>query len=199
MKRIIIIAAILLGASTYSVKAQNLLDALKGVASAAIEQVAGGKLTAVAMIGTWHYNQPGIKLSSDDTVSELAASAVTSSIQAKLDTYYQKVGIKSGTCSFTFNQDGTFSSTFGKKTASGTYTFDTESSMLTLQYTTGRLKLGTIPAYAYMNGDKLQIVFPVDKLANLLVSLGSKVNSLAPLTTLLHKYNSVKIGFEFSK
>lgn len=183
----------------HAAHSQNLLDALKGVASSAVEQIAGGKLTSVAMIGSWEYSQPGIKLSSSDTLSELAAAAATSTIQAQLDTYYQKVGIKSGSCSFTFNQDGTFSSTFGRKTASGTYTFDTESSQLMLNYQTGLLKLGAIPAYAYMNGDKLQVVFPVDKLVGLLVSLGSKSAKLAPITSLLQKYDSIKIGFEFSK
>lgn len=199
MKRIIIIAAVLLTSTIYSAQAQSLLDALKGVATSAIEQVAGGKLTALSMVGTWQYNQPGVKLSSADTLSELAGAAATSTIQAQLATYYQKVGIKPGACSFTFNQDGTFSSTFGAKSASGTYTFDSETSMLSLKYETGILKLGTIPAYAYMNGDKLQIVFPVDKLVGLLVSLGSKSTKLAPLTSVLQKYDSIKIGFEFSK
>lgn len=198
MKRFIIAAIMLMGLNQ-AAHSQNLLDALKGVASSAVEQIAGGKLTSVAMIGSWNYSQPGIKLSSSDTLSELAAAAATSTIQAQLDTYYQKVGIKAGACSFTFNQDGTFSSTFGQKTASGTYTFDTESSQLLLNYQTGLLKLGAIPAYAYMNGDKLQVVFPVDKLVGLLVSLGSKSAKLAPITSLLQKYDSIKIGFEFSK
>lgn len=198
MKRIILIAALILGVCN-TAHSQNLLDALKGVATTAIEKVAGGKLTAMTMIGTWQYNQPGIKLSSKDTVSELAAAAATSTIQAQLDTYYQKVGIRPGTCSFTFNQDGTFSSTFGRKSANGHYTFDPETSMLSLQYESGLLKLGTIPAYAYMNGTDLQIVFPVDKLVGLLVSLGSKSTKLAPITSLLQKYDSIKLGFEFSK
>lgn len=198
MKRIILIAAIFLGLCQ-TVQSQNLLDALKGVATSAVEQIAGGKLTAVAMIGEWQYNKPGIKFSSNDTLSELAASAATSSIQTQLEIYYQKVGIKEGFCSFVFNQDGTFSSTFGQKTASGHYTFDPESSALSLQYEKGTLKLGTIPAYAYLNGENLQIVFPVDKLVGLLVSLGSKSTKLAPITSLLQKYDSIKIGFEFSK
>jgi hypothetical protein len=50
-----------------------------------------------------------------------------------------------------------------------------------------------------MNGDKLQIVFPVDKLVKILVSLGSKSAKLAPLMAVVEKYDSVKLGFEFAK
>ena len=132
-------------------------------------------------------------------MSELAASAASSTIQGKLATYYSKVGIKAGACSFTFNSDGTFSSRFGQKTATGTYTFDTSTYKLSLKYNSGLLNLGAIPAYAYMNGTNLQIVFPMDKLLTILTSLGSSIDSLSTITTLLQKYDSVKIGFEFSK
>jgi hypothetical protein len=50
-----------------------------------------------------------------------------------------------------------------------------------------------------MNGTNLQIVFPMDKLLTILTSLGSSIDSLSTITTLLKQYDSVKIGFEFSK
>ena len=59
--------------------------------------------------------------------------------------------------------------------------------------------MGAIPAYAYMNGDKLQIVFPMDKLLNVITSLGSSVESLATITELFKSYDSMKIGFEFTR
>ena len=198
MKRIILLAVALF-LCCHQISAQKWVDALKGVASSAIEEIAGGKLTAARMIGTWNYYQPGIKLSSEDVATELAASAVTTSIQKKLATYYQKVGIRQGSCAFTFNTDGTFTSTFGSRTLSGTYTFNAETSQLQLNSGKGLLNLGSIPAYVHMNGDKLQIVFPVDKLVNILVSLGSKSAKLAPLMAIVQKYDSIKLGFEFTK
>lgn len=197
MKRLILLSVAIL--CCHQLSAQSWLDALKGVATSAVEEIAGGKFTAARMIGTWQYHQPGIKFSSDDTVSELAAAAASSTIQKQLDTYYQKVGIRQGSCAFTFNEDGTFSSTFGRRTLSGTYTFDAETSQLALNYGKGALNLGSIPAYVYMNGERLQIVFPVDKLVGILVSLGSKSSKLAPITSLIQKYNSIKLGFEFTK
>ena len=112
MKRIIILAIAAITLTTTNVQAQNWLNALKGVATSAIDKVTGGKLTANALYGTWSYNQPGIKLSSStNALSDLTATAATSTLQTKMATYYEKVGIKAGACSFTFNEDGTFKDT----------------------------------------------------------------------------------------
>lgn len=200
MKRILILAIAAITLTNTTAQAQNWLDALKGVATSAIDKVTGGKLTANTLYGTWSYSQPGIKLSSStNTLSDLTASAATSTMQTKMAKYYENVGIKPGACSFVFNQDGTFTSTFGQKTSGGTFTFDASTYQLTLQYNSGLLKLGAINAYAYMNGGNLQILFPMDKLLTLLSSLGSASGSLSTITSMLKSYDSVKIGFEFSK
>ena len=203
MKRIIIIALALVAFSATEIYAQSLLNALKGAASAAIDKAIGGKLTEKAIIGTWNYSQPGVKLLSENTLSDIAATTATTTIQTKIAPYYTKVGIKPGVCKFVINEDGTFSSTFGSKTYSGKYTFDPSTNKLNLQYLSDYVeegsKLGAISAYAYMNGEKLQIVFTMDKLLTLITSLGSSVESLTTITELLKSYNSMKIGFEFSK
>ncbi|MBQ2373577.1 MAG: DUF4923 family protein [Alistipes sp.] len=202
MKRLVIITLALITFSTTEMYAQSWLDALKGIATSAIDKVTGGKLTEKAIIGTWNYSQPGVKLSSDDTLSDLTAAAVTSTIQTKIAPYYEKVGIKNGMCKFVINDDGTFASTFGARTYSGTYTFDASTNKLSLKYGSGEMglvDLGTVPAYAYINGDNLQIVFAMDKLLTVITTLGSNIDSLSTITTLLQKYNGLKIGFEFSK
>ena len=200
MKRIIILAIAALTLTTTNVQAQNWLNALKSAATSAIDKVTGGKLTANAIYGTWSYNQPGIKLSSStNALSDITASAATSTLQTKMATYYEKVGIKAGACSFVFNQDGTFTSTFGQKSSGGTFTFNAETNQITLKYDNGLLALGAINAYAYLNGSNLQLLFPMDKLLTLLTSLGSASSQLSTITSLLDNYDSVKIGFEFSK
>ena len=204
MKKLIFITLAALTLSATQVQAQNWLNALKSVASSAIDKVTGGELTAKSIIGTWNYSQPGVKLSSDNALSDLAASAATTTIQDKIAPYYEKVGIKPGVCKFAFNEDGTFSSTFGQRTFSGTYTFDPKTNALALKYggtTTAAslVNLGSIPAYAFMNGANLQVVFPMDKLLTVITSLGSNIDSLATITELLKSYKSVKVGFEFTK
>ena len=217
MKKLIIITLAAIAFTTAEAQAQNWLNALKSAATSAIDKVTGGALTEKAIIGTWNYSQPGVKLSSsENALSDITGSALTTTVQQKIAPYYEKVGIKPGICKFVINEDGTFSSTFGQRTFSGTYTFDPKTNALSLKYggtkpatteegaeaaaaTPSLFNLGAIPAYAYLNGEKLQIVFPMDKLLTILTSLGSSIDSLSTITTLLKQYDSVKIGFEFSK
>ena len=199
MKRVLFIVAFIFSVGMGSAQAQNWLNMLKSVATSAIDKVTGGEFTAKSIIGTWNYTQPGVKLSSKDALSDLAGTAATSTLQSKMASYYEFVGIKPGACNFVIKDDGTFSSTFGKNTLSGKYTFDAKSNLLLLTYDGLLAGLGAIPAYAYMNGANLQIVFPIDKLMSVLTTLGSNVNTLSTITELIKKYDSVKIGFEFSK
>ena len=200
MKRLFILALVAMVMGAAEVQAQNWLDALKNAATTAVDKVTGGKLTAATIYGTWRYAEPGIKLSSNDNaLSDIAASAATTSIQQKMATNYEKVGIKPGACSFVFKEDGTFTSTFGQRTSGGTFTFNAESNQLVLKYETGLLKLGAINAFAYMSGGDLQILFPMDNLLKVLTSLGSASGTLSTITSLLKSYDSIKIGFEFSK
>ena len=216
MKKLIIITLAAIAFTTAEAQAQNWLNALKSAATSAIDKVTGGALTEKAIIGTWNYSQPGVKLSSsENALSDITGSALTTTVQQKIAPYYEKVGIKPGICKFVINEDGTFSSTFGQRTFSGTYTFDPKTNALSLKYggkpaitaegeeaaaaTPSLFNLGAIPAYAYMNGDKLQIVFPMDKLLNVITSLGSSVESLSTITELFKSYDSMKIGFEFTR
>ena len=211
MKKLIFITLAALTLSASQAQAQNWLNALKSAATTAIDKVTGGALTEKAIIGTWNYSQPGVKLSSsENALSDITGSALTTTVQQKIAPYYEKVGIKPCVCKFVINEDGTFSSTFGQRTFSGTYTFDPKTNALSLKYggtkpstiaevEASLFNLGTIPAYAYLNGEKLQIVFPMDKLLNVVTTLGSSVESLSIVTELLKNYDSVKVGFEFSK
>lgn len=198
MKKTLLLSAFVI-ALCGSAQAQSWLDALKGAASTAVDKVTGGKATEMMLQGTWSYSQPGIKLVSDSTVAELAASAATSTLQSKLESAYKLAGIKQGACSYTFNSDNTFSSTFGSYTLSGTYAYDSTDHKITLTYTASKFNLGSIAGYAYLNGTALDLVFPFEKLMTILTKLGSQVSSLNTITSLLNNYDNIMIGFEFTK
>ena len=195
---LLVIACVVMGCIDAS--AQNWLDSLKGVATSAIDKATGGKLTEKAIIGTWKYSQPAVKLtSSTNALSEVAGAAASSTLQAKIKPYYEKAGIKPGACTFVFKEDGTFSSTFGQRTSTGKYTFDAKTNQISLKYDSGIFNTKAITAYAYINGTSLQLGFAMDKLLTILTTLGSNIESLSMVTELLKQYDSVKIGFEFSK
>lgn len=180
-------------------EAQNWLDALKGAASTSVDKVTGGKATEAMLQGTWSYAKPGVKLVSDSAVAELAASAATSTLQSKLEAAYKFAGIKAGACSFTFNADKSFSSTFGSRTIGGTYEYDAADHKITLHFSASKLNLGAISGYAFLNGTSLDLVFPFEKLMTVLTKLGSQISALNTVTSLLNQYDNIMIGFEFSK
>ena len=200
MKKSLLLVIAVVAMGCIDASAQSWLDALKGAATSAIDKATGGKLTEKAIIGTWKYSQPAVKLtSSTNALSEVAGSAASSTIQSKIKPYYEMVGIKPGACTFVFKEDGTFSSTFGQRTSTGKYTYDAKTNQISLKYDSGILNTKAITAYAYMNGANLQLGFAMDKLINILTTLGSNVQSLSAITALLQQYDGVKIGFEFSK
>ena len=198
MKKIMILMAVfMLGAA--AAEAQSLGDALKGIASSVADKVTGGKLTEKALQGNWNYLGPGVKLASDNLLAEAGGAAAAGTIKSKLETAYNLVGIREGACSFNFASDNTFTATMGARTLSGTYEFDPSTHAVTLNFAAGKLNLGSVGGFAYISGTNLDLVFSVDKLVGIITTLGAKVSSLSTLTALLKNYDSVMIGFEFTK
>ncbi len=186
-------------------QAQDLQSILKSVASNVADKVTGGTLTEVALVATWNYAQPGVKLGSDNAVADVAASATTASLQTKLADVYEKVGIKSGSCSVTFNADSTFSLVVGSHTIEGTYAFESSTHGITFTVSgDGKFSsLGSMNGFAYLNGTNLQLLFSASKVLSFVQLIGEKASSLssslAVVNTLVSAIDDLYIGFEFDK
>ena len=179
--------------------AQSWKDALSKIATSVVDKLTGGKLTEKALIGTWSYTQPGVKFEGEDVVSDVAGSALESTIVKQLETAYALAGLRAGAGSFTFNDDDTFGASLGSYELSGTYAFDPSTHVVTLRFAKGSISLGTIEGHAYIDGKELLLVFPVTKFVQTAAALGSKVSSLSTVAALLEKYKNVYIGFAFQK
>lgn len=186
-------------AATGPATAQSWKDALSKITTSVIDRLTDGQLTEKALLGTWSYTQPGVKFESEDMVTEIAGSALESTVVKRLETAYAYAGIRAGASSLTFNDDDTFSATLGKYALSGTYEFDASMHVVTLHFAKGKIALGTLEGHAYINGKELLLVFPVTKFVDMATTLGSKVSSLATVVALLEKYKNVYIGFAFQK
>lgn len=70
-----------------------------------------------------------------------------------------------------------------------------------LRSTSAKHRANWVPltGHAYLSGSQMQLVFPSEKLMELLSGIGAKIASLQPLTASLEKYKSIAIGFNFSK
>lgn len=168
-------------------KASELLDKVTGTA------------TELLLAGTWNYTQPAMTFEGGDLLSNVAGEALATKLSTKLQTAYNAVGIKQGTCSFTFNEDNTFSAVMGNRTLSGTYAYDTTTFAITLNFDSKLLKLGTMTGYAYITASGLDLVFDCTRLVKMLTTLGAKVSALSSVTSLMGNYDKANIGFSFTK
>lgn len=208
MKKIFLALCLVLGA-TLSVEAQGLkglLNAAKDVADEVTDGKASelldkvtGTATELLIVGTWNYTQPAMTFEGGDLLSNVAGEALAAKLSTKLQTAYNAVGIKQGSCSFTFNEDNTFSAVMGSRTLSGTYAYDTTTFAITLNFDSKLLKLGTMTGYAYITASGLDLVFDCTRLVKMLTTLGAKVSALSSVTSLMGNYNKANIGFSFTK
>ena len=194
MRRLFISIIALCAISTASAQ---WLDALKQVASEVIDQATDGKLTELAMVGSWTYSAPAVKLNSDNALANIGSSAVTAPVADKMAKIFTKVGISEGFCSITFNQDGTFTMPIKGKTIAGTYTYNNSDHSLTM--VVGQSGKLTLKGYAYISSTNLQLLFNANKLADFLLSISSNIRSLSTITDMVAQYKNFYLGFEFTK
>lgn len=176
--------------------AQSWLDALKGVATEVIDEATGGKLTEAAIIGKWQYTAPGVRMGSSDTLSNLAGAAAETTIEGKLASAYEKIGLKEGFCSIEFKEGDTFQMTVKLTVINGTYTYDPATHAITMNM--GKMNI-PFTGYAYIDGGNFELVFPANKLVQFMTTIGSKVSSFSTVTSLLKNYDEVYLGFKFKK
>ncbi len=81
-------------------------------------------LKSIDMTGTWTYKGSAVEFESENLLMKAGGAAAATMAENKLDEQLSKVGIKDGQMSFTFNADSTFTSTVGKKTLKGTYSYN---------------------------------------------------------------------------
>ncbi len=180
-----------------NVNAQGWLDALKKVATEAVDKATDGALTKIAIVGSWSYSAPAVKLDGEDTLTSLSGSALSATLGTKLEGAFAKVGIVEGACSVTFNEDGTFTMPIKSRNITGTYTYNNEDHSLTM--TLGQEKKVEVKGFAYISGTNLQLVFQINKLTDFLVNVGSSVSSLSTVTNLIKQYENIYLGFEFAR
>ncbi len=203
LKSIIITAAICLAGNTAS--AQTLKDLLGKVANNStvneiVEKVTGVNLSKGDIKGTWNYTGSAVKLESEDLLKTAAAGAAATQIEKKLDEYLAKAGLKTGTFSFTFNEDNTFATTVKGKSFNGTYTLSEDGTTINLKYGKSLGSTG-ITATAQINASTFELLFKADKLLDLIGKLTANTNNatLKTIGSLAGQYDGLKIGLELQK
>lgn len=150
-----------------------------------------------SIVGTWVYAEPAIVLKSDNILSNVAAKVAASKIEDKLAGVLSKYGIKEGMLSITFNEDGTFTETIGKKTVKGKWTV--KDSKLNLTF--GTLKPKTIPITTQLEGSQLLFVTDASKLLDFVKNISSKSSNsnIKTITKLMDNVTGMQAGLTMKK
>ena len=108
--------------------------------------------------------------------------------------------MKTGTFSFTFNEDNTFATTVEGKSFNGTYTLSEDGTTINLKYGKSLGSTG-ITATARINANTFELLFKADKLLDLIGKLTANTNNttLKTIGTLAGQYDGMKIGLELQK
>ena len=152
-----------------------------------------GTTESIDMTGTWSY----VEFESDNLLMKAGGAAAATMAENKLNEQLSKIGIKDGQMSFTFNADSTFTSTVGKKTLKGTYSYNASTKQVDLKY----LKLLNLHAKVNCSSSSLELLFNSDKLLKLMAFIGSKSSSTAlkTVSSLAENYDGMMLGFQLSK
>lgn len=150
------------------------------------------------LVGTWKYQGIDCVFESENVLSKLGGEVAASAMENKIDGYVQKIGIKPGFTSFTFNADHTWKGTLSGKSLSGQWALDTKNSQLQMTYLGG---LGTLTPKVAFNGGTLSLLFESSKLLTLAQGVGALTgnNIASSLGSLLKNYNGMYVGLQMTK
>lgn len=227
-----IFSLVLMLAVAASASAQSWKDLLGKVAGEVVEEVAstdgGNAVTNVlgailgtsltlsdeALEGTWNYEGVACVLESEDALSDIGGTLVTSTLESKLDEKLASVGLVKGNCSFTFVKDGTCVINVGGRDLNGKYVLDAEEKVITFTFMYDKLPIKTYVSYEIQT---LNIVFKADRLLSFIKNVASYVSSdngvtgeqlgqlqtamqaIGAMGTLLENYDGMMLGAKLSK
>lgn len=179
-----------------SSRAQSLKDLLnKDNIEKVVNAVTNNK--TVQMTGTWTFTGSALEFESDNLLQQAGGTLAASAVEKKLDEQLNKIGIKPGELSFTFNTDSTFVATIGSKPLNGTYSYDTSTQKVNLKLA----KIAGLNAKVNCTSNQMDLLFNADKLLQLLTFLSSKSNNntLKSIGSLAESYDGMLVGLGLEK
>lgn len=196
MKKNVILLTLMLCSISISVQAQDIKSILTGIVQSAV----GDNITTETSItGTWNYAAPACELSTADSdlLSNAGNSLAATAAESYLKNIYTKIGLDK--CTFTFNPDGTYSTSLGKISTKGTYTFNAEDKTITF-----KTKLGlSFNAKVAVTINSMSLTFKADKLLNAIKAItgyaGNITKYATTINSLIEKYEGISLGFELTK
>ena len=201
-----LIACVMLSAGAANAQLGDILGKVSSAASSAtsgnstlntLTNIISSKLvpTSQQILGTWTYQEPAVMFTSDNALKSAASSVATKSIETKLQSYLNKVGITKGNLSITFKEDKTFIvNKKGKVIKTGTYAINDSEITLTFK---GRKTPSKVTPQ--LDNGTLVIVMDATKLKTFMQNIGSNVSQLSTIVSLMKSMDGMKLGIRLSK
>ena len=147
------------------------------------------------IIGTWSYTEPAIVFTSDNILAQAASKIAANKLENKIQGYLTKYGIKPGTFTMTFKEDGTYTRTLNGRTSRGTWTIQDKKLMLTIA------GIKTVAITTQIDGKDMQFVTDATKLLNFFKTMGAKSTNanLQTITSLMKSVKGMQAGITLRK
>lgn len=154
------------------------------------------KPNEAALIGTWHYRQPGVAFESENLLAKAGGETMATQIKTKLQSTYDKLGYTGENTYFTFTDDHNFTGKLNGKTITGTWTYDEQECRIDM-----KTLLFSIHCYAKRTTVGMSYLFDAKKLLTLLQTAASFTgnSTLQGIGDLGKNYDGLKIGFDTAK
>ena len=173
-------------------------DKIDEVVPESVQQLLGIAVKEVDIPGSWTYVNAAVEFESANALTAAGGTVAAETVEAKIEPYLAKFGIKEGLFSFTFGEDGTFSTKLGSKEVKGRWAYNKEAETVSLSLKEGGKSFTT---RMVVNVDNINILFKADSLLELLKSISnsSSNTTIAAIGAVVKSYDGMNIGFECKK
>lgn len=199
MKRFLLVLAVLAATSSIA-DAQSFKNFFSAAKKALEEQVIKTSLSQDTLVGEWSYQKPIVKLQSSNILAQIGSESLSPQIGDKLSPYLEKLGIKEGCFSISFSSEGKVSTVVLGKTLTGTYSISEDGKTLNIGY---KAEGKTFPMVMSLSGDNLSIMLDSEKFMSFIQTIVEHIPSssgtMDAIKSLLKNYDSILLGFEFSR
>ena len=200
MKKVIVgVAALACIAMTSCGNMGQVLGAMTngtGVINAVSSVIGLDKVKAQNLIATWKYAGPGCAFTSENLLAKAGGEVAATKIEQELLPYFDKTGLNASNTYVTFNEDMTFTLSFGGKTFSGTWSMDEANAKITMS-----TLLLSFNCYAKREYRGISLLFESKKLLNILQVLAamSGNDTVSKIGELSKNYDGVRLGFDMKR
>lgn len=150
------------------------------------------------LVGKWDFQSTACKFETENLLKKAGGAIVASQVEDAFNEYCEKVGIKKGNCSYTFNADSTYSAKLGGVKLSGKYKMNNETKVITMSYALG---MGKMNAIAVKSGNSLKLYYDADGFLKMMktLSLFTNNNKVEILAKMAELYDGMLLGFDLDK